>query len=80
MFEKGASIDANAIKWALCRGHIDIVKYLVSVGAPRHIQDSEKIEEIVQECRKYIQECLTSLEYKLGHPSYIVLDYLEYSF
>ena len=90
LFEKGAPIDewaiyyaslngASAIYHALDRSHLEIVKYLVSVNAPRFTQDSEKISVIIKSCREYRQELLTSLEYRLGHPSYIVLDYLEYS-
>ena len=79
LFEKGAPIDTDAIQYASIYDRIEVVKYLVGVNAPRSAEDSEKIEKIVQECREYRQELLTSLEYRLGHPSYIVLDYLEYS-
>ena len=79
LFEKGASIDIHAIHWALRSGRIDVVKYLVSVNAPPYIHDSEKISVIINDTRKYRILILPILEYKLGHPSYIILDYLEYS-
>ena len=79
LFKKGAPIDEYAISFASGRGHYEIVKYLVSVNAPRFTQDSEKISVIINNTRKYRTLLLPILEYKLGHPSYIVLDYLEYS-
>ena len=44
-----------------------------------HVKIQKKIEEIIVEARKYRQELLSILEYKVGHPSCIVLDYLEYA-
>ena len=82
LFENGAPVDTTAILYALAFGRTETVKYLVSVGAPRSAEElqskSGRIEEIIGEARKYRTLLLPILEYKLGHPSYIVLDYLEY--
>ena len=58
--------------------NIEVVKYLLSVGAPLPTYNLEKIKEIVQTCRKYRKELLPILDYKIGHVAYILLDYLEY--
>ena len=76
LFEKGAPVDKYAINCASYSGHLEIVKYLVSVNAYIDTEDSKKI---ITDTRKYRQESLQILEYRLGHPSYIILDYLEYS-
>ena len=79
LFEKGAPVSGDALYFALEKGNPEVVKYLISINAPRYIATLGKIEEIINNTRKYRQELLQILEYTLGHHSYIILDYLEYA-
>ena len=82
LFEKGVPITEGIMYYAFDFGSLAVVKYLLSIGesrAPRPRIYSEKISNVINNTRKYRKELLSILEYKLGHPSYMVLDYLEYS-
>jgi ankyrin repeat protein len=69
--------DERALCYAKSGGQTEVIKYLLFINASRP-KNNSKISVIIEEVRKYRNELLPILEYKFGHPSCILLDYLQY--